>query len=388
VEVVTGRPWEMSGVPVLFKSWTPFFDSKTEKVDKELLWVRLPGFPMNLWKEPRFAEIGNFLGEYVCSDQSFHESCYYTVARILVKIDLKLGLSSEISIKTLDGDFTQVLDYDGVPFRCHRCRAYGHLVASCPLPHRDSIRRIEDFSDEEKGMGEEENRPADDEVAGVEGGTDPVLEVVSAPCAQVDMGKAHMGSSKSPSSTAVETQIPAGQRLCTDGGALIRLAPQTRAVTRSLLQQADVLRGTSSTPPGMSMSIFSSPALSFCSEFVAGGGGVVISGAPPALFSPVASCTMPPSESVFTPSIVSTNPSSSSESWSIRYALRNREISVENSGGKGLADVSRSGGGRGRGRKSHFSKAQERAKVDVVMGTQSSIEWAIRAVKAQGGVVK
>ena len=131
VAAVTTHPWEMNGVPILLKSWTPFFDSKTEKVAKELLWVRLPGFPMNLWNETRFAAIGNYLGEYVCSDRTFQASSFYTVAKILVKIDLKLGLSSEISIKTKDGDFSQVLDYEGVPFRCHRCHAYGHLVASC-----------------------------------------------------------------------------------------------------------------------------------------------------------------------------------------------------------------------------------------------------------------
>ena len=117
---------------------------------------------MNLWNETRFAAIGNFLGEYVCSDQTFQESSYYTVAKIMVKIDLKLGLSSEISVKTKDGDFTKLLDYEGVPFRCHRCHAYGHLVDSCPYPYRDSIKRIEEVSDDEKGQEEEEVRPADE----------------------------------------------------------------------------------------------------------------------------------------------------------------------------------------------------------------------------------
>ena len=155
-------------MPVLLKSWTPFFDSKTEKVAKELLWVRLPGFPMNLWNETRFAAIGNYLGEYVCSDRTFQASSFYTVAKILVKIDLKLGLSSEISVKTKDGDFSQVLDYEGVPFRCHRCHAYGHLVASCRYPYRVSVNRFKAVSDNELGKGEEEGRSAGE---GVEGGT-------------------------------------------------------------------------------------------------------------------------------------------------------------------------------------------------------------------------
>ena len=93
---------------------------------------------------------------------------------------------------------------------------------------------------------------------------------------------------------------------------------------------------------------------------------------------------MPEMDSVFTPSIVSTN-SISSEDRSIRYALRSREITVEGPGGKGLSVVANGAGGKGRGRKSFLSKAQDRAKVDVVMGKQSSIEWALREVKAQDG---
>jgi len=386
VEAVIGRPWEICGVPVLFKRWTPFFDSKLERVDKELLWVRLPGLPMNLWNEPRFAEIGNYLGEYVCSDQSFQDSGYYTVARILVKIDLKLGLSSEIPMKSPDGVFTQVLDYEGVPFRCHRCHAYGHMVASCPLPPRDSIKRIDDYPEEGLGVDVEEHRAAEDGIEGVEGGEAPVQEVVVEVGTQVDRGKEQSGCSKPPSEPVLVDKISVGQSLGSQEGDLHRLGPQTRAFTRSLQQQVVALRGTPSTTSGMSLSFQPSPTIPLCSAFVTGEGGVGSVGMPLVPVGPVASCNMPPSESIFTPSLVSTNLSTSSESRSIRYALRTREI--EHSGGRGLAEVSRCGGGRGRGRKSLFTKAQERAHADVVLGTQSSIEWALRAVKAQGGVVQ
>ena len=101
---------------------------------------------------------------------------------------------------------------------------------------------------------------------------------------------------------------------------------------------------------------------------------------------PVTPCPLPSSDCVFSPSIVYTNISTSSEGRSIRYALRIREISFEGSGGKGLTNSSLRVLGKGHGRKSLLSKlAQERAKVDLGMGTESSIEWALRAVKAQAG---
>ena len=121
-------------------------------------------------------------------------------------------------------------------------------------------------------------------------------------------------------------------------------------------------------------------------------GGVLSLGFPP-LASPtflclVSPCPLPLSHSVFSPSIVSTNISTSSEGRSIRYALRSREISFEGSGGKGLPDLSLRGMGKGRGRKSLLSIAKDRAKVDLGMGKQSLIEWALRAVKAQAGSPK
>ena len=114
-------------------------------------------------------------------------------------------------------------------------------------------------------------------------------------------------------------------------------------------------------------------------------GGVMSIGSPLASLAfhcPVAPCPLPSSDCVFSPSIVSTNISTSSEGRSIRYALRSREISFEGSGGKGLPELSLRVVGKGRGRKSLLSKAQDRAKVDLGMGTQSSIEWALRAEKA------
>lgn len=141
-----------------------------------------------------------------------------------------------------------------------------------------------------------------------------------------------------------------------------------------------------SYPPGMSF--ISSPTVSpfAISDAV---GGVLSFGVPSlaslASHSSGAPCSLPGSDSVFSSSIVSTVAFTSSEGSGIRFALRSREISVEGAGGKGLPVLSKRVVGRGHGHKSLLSKAQERAKVDLGMGTQSSIEWALRAVKAPAG---
>ena len=92
---------------------------------------------MHLWMPAHLDAIGNFFGEFVAPDLSFKSSGVMMVACILVKIDLKLGLSTYIQIQPLSCTFTQILDYKGVPFWCHHFHAYGHLLASCSLPFRE-----------------------------------------------------------------------------------------------------------------------------------------------------------------------------------------------------------------------------------------------------------
>jgi hypothetical protein len=88
----------------------------------------------------------------------------------------------------------------------------------------------------------------------------------------------------------------------------------------------------------------------------------------------------------------SSSSSQSPEGSRIHYTLRNRAIFSETlSGcdaddhlGAGLGSLTRDlYSSRGRGRHSHFLLAQDRAKIDVASGRQSSIEWALREKQPQ-----
>jgi hypothetical protein len=91
------------------------------------------GLPMQYWNTHRFAAIGNLLGSYLEADMSFEVTGLMTVAHILVLINLRKGLYQELLIESTTGDFVQTLDYEGIPFRCHRCHVYGHGVENCPI---------------------------------------------------------------------------------------------------------------------------------------------------------------------------------------------------------------------------------------------------------------
>ena len=97
------------------------------------IWVKLPNLPFQLWSLPFFKLIGNTLGSFIEVDLSYLVSGVCCLGWVLVSLDLRNGLASDIDIKIGDTIFNQSLDYIGIPFKCNRCHSYGHLASQCHL---------------------------------------------------------------------------------------------------------------------------------------------------------------------------------------------------------------------------------------------------------------
>lgn len=147
-----GRNWAFGKHPVLFKRWTPLFDANREKVDKFPVWVRAPGFPPFLWVESVFKSIGNLLGTYLETDMSYIHTHNKAMARILVSVNPREGLAESINLQYKDLVYEQPLDYEHLPFRCHRCHEYGHLARYCLLDNRR--RRTQKTVEQEEKVAE------------------------------------------------------------------------------------------------------------------------------------------------------------------------------------------------------------------------------------------
>lgn len=132
-QMVSGR-WEMVGVPIVFCKWSLIFDVAQAKAKKEPIWVKLLGLPIHLKNLSFFKMLGNHLGEYVDVDFSFKTTREMAVAQVLVLLDLREGIAPKICLTADYGDVIQILDYEGVPFRYHRCRFVDHLVADFDQP--------------------------------------------------------------------------------------------------------------------------------------------------------------------------------------------------------------------------------------------------------------
>ena len=72
--------------------------------------------------------MGNKLGSHLETDFSYLKTRVCCLGWVLVLIDFRNGLPTDLIIKKGSTDFSQPLDYLGVPFRCYRCHVFGHLM--------------------------------------------------------------------------------------------------------------------------------------------------------------------------------------------------------------------------------------------------------------------
>jgi len=344
---VLRKNWSIQSTPMLLKPWTPMFDASRERVDTIPLWVRLPAFPFQYWKDKFFRRIGNRLGEFLEADESFMDSNQKRMARILVNINVREGLGDAVELILGHYRHIQKLDYENIPFRCRRCHEYGHLVEDCKLPlriikrktHKDAALRsprnetlqVEPAQDpmEETGVGASSEEPRHNLEAG------PLV---------IKKGRPRRGGSSAkwthpPLPMVIPTGIP----------------PSPSSALSSLLQNLNLnfVSNRWIEPLNASLPVSDPPSCKLLELEASPQDGPPLPEAVPLKICEGLKET----------------------SGSSRYFLRSK-TTPNPAGGLGLEGQE---GGRGRGRKSFITKAKFKAKNDILAGKQQSIEWALRA---------
>ena len=95
--------WDNSGL--LLKIWTPLFDPRFERYDLLPIWVKLPNIPFKFWFVDFFKLVGNTLGTYLEAGLSFLELDTCCLGKVLVLIDLRNGLATDILINRGESEF-------------------------------------------------------------------------------------------------------------------------------------------------------------------------------------------------------------------------------------------------------------------------------------------
>jgi len=97
------------------------------------VWVRLYSLPLDYWQNESLMAIGNKLGNFVKASEATRRGKYTSFARICVEIELSGALLEEIILEVFDEEWVQIVDYDHIPFRCHKCHEHGHIFRDCTL---------------------------------------------------------------------------------------------------------------------------------------------------------------------------------------------------------------------------------------------------------------
>ena len=48
-------------------------------------------------------------------------------------MDLSGALPDEVILEVFDEEWVKTVDYEHIPFKCHKCHEHGHLFRDCPL---------------------------------------------------------------------------------------------------------------------------------------------------------------------------------------------------------------------------------------------------------------
>ncbi|KAK9042856.1 hypothetical protein V6N11_071211 [Hibiscus sabdariffa] len=127
LKALSGGPSTIFGHYLTVDPWTADFSATVPFPTKVVVWIRLPGLPVILYKKSIITEIGECIGPVVKMD--FHTECGRRgrFARMAVRIDLGKPLISKILIN----ERLQLVEYESLPIICFKCGRYGHLLENC-----------------------------------------------------------------------------------------------------------------------------------------------------------------------------------------------------------------------------------------------------------------
>ncbi|KAH7845486.1 hypothetical protein Vadar_002804 [Vaccinium darrowii] len=130
-KVLNEGPWFIGPHYVAIRKWEPECDTSSAKVSTSVVWVRLPGLPVEFYDKEMLLKIGAKVGKLLKIDLRTETNEKVRFARLCVQVDLSTALVSRIRV----GNHVQKVSYEGIPSICFKCGLTGHKVQNCnPSP--------------------------------------------------------------------------------------------------------------------------------------------------------------------------------------------------------------------------------------------------------------
>lgn len=125
--VLLDGTWKLFDNYVVAQRWRPDFDPKTSKLEKMPVWVRLPGLPVEYYRDDVLKLISQQVGTPLKLDKMTADVERGRFARAAVEIDLSKPLVSMVKIRRR----VQHIEYEGIHVICFTCGEVGHRSERC-----------------------------------------------------------------------------------------------------------------------------------------------------------------------------------------------------------------------------------------------------------------
>lgn len=190
-KVIRRGMWNIAGVPMVVKKWTPKAEEETPEEEAIPMWVHLRKIPLHTFSWEALSFMTSTVGFPVRLHPETIACSNFEEAKVFVKVDVSKHLPKEIDFMMGGKEFTVEFYYPWLPSRCAQCEKWGHTETVCSMKKRDyktgekeakSVVANESGKKIEKEVAEVQILDAspvkEDQVMGLElkAGTDSVLE--------------------------------------------------------------------------------------------------------------------------------------------------------------------------------------------------------------------
>lgn len=125
--------WMFCNSNLALQNWAPNLPLDESFFVSAPMWTRLPGLPLKFWIEEFFKGIVGSFGELLSIDLITTAKSKLVFARICMNFNKMMDMPQSIEILSKIGKWTQVIEYETLPFVCFHCKKSGHREKSCSL---------------------------------------------------------------------------------------------------------------------------------------------------------------------------------------------------------------------------------------------------------------
>ncbi|GJY81936.1 RNA-directed DNA polymerase, eukaryota, reverse transcriptase zinc-binding domain protein [Tanacetum coccineum] len=140
--IVNNGPWMVKNKPLIVQQWDINMYLDKREPEKIPLWIKMCNVPLEAWTVNGISALASRVGKPLVMDNVTASMCKVGVgrigfARVLVEVDAKKALSSEIemvyknSLKEVVCKNSVIVCYDWKPPVCSTCCVFGHTLLRC-----------------------------------------------------------------------------------------------------------------------------------------------------------------------------------------------------------------------------------------------------------------